>query len=168
MNNYVYVLDKQGQPLMPTKRFGKVRRLLKEKKAVVVNRKPFTIKLKYEPETHVVQEAVLGVDPGRTNIGITVVRDDGICLFSAKCTTRNKDIPKLMRDRASHRRASRRGERLARKRLAKKLGTTMKHLLNRKLPGYTEGTLLVKDIINTEAKFNNRKRPAGWLTPTAT
>ena len=25
----------------------------------------------------------------------------------------------------------------------------------------------VKDIINTEARFNNRKRPAGWLTPTA-
>ena len=27
---YVYVLDKDGKPLMPTRRFGKVRHLLKE------------------------------------------------------------------------------------------------------------------------------------------
>lgn len=44
----VYVLDKHGKPLMPTNRHGKVRRLLKEKKAVVVRTKPFTIRLKYE------------------------------------------------------------------------------------------------------------------------
>ena len=30
---FVYVLNKDGQPLMPTSRFGKVRRLLKDKKA---------------------------------------------------------------------------------------------------------------------------------------
>lgn len=29
---FVYVLDKNGQPLMPTQRFGKVRRLLRDKK----------------------------------------------------------------------------------------------------------------------------------------
>ena len=28
----VYVLDKNGQPLMPTSRFGKVRRMLRDKK----------------------------------------------------------------------------------------------------------------------------------------
>jgi hypothetical protein len=56
----VYVISKDGQPLMPTERFGKVRRLLKENKAKVVRRCPFTIKLLYEPETHVVQEVVLG------------------------------------------------------------------------------------------------------------
>ena len=31
----VYVLNDNGQPLMPTKRFGKVRRLLKEGKAAL-------------------------------------------------------------------------------------------------------------------------------------
>ena len=46
----VYVLDIDGQPLMPTTRFGKVRRLLRDKKAKVVKRCPFTIKLLYEPE----------------------------------------------------------------------------------------------------------------------
>ena len=30
---FVYVLDKNGQPLMPTRRFGKVRRLLRDKKS---------------------------------------------------------------------------------------------------------------------------------------
>ena len=33
---FVYVLDMSGQPLMPTSRFGKVRRLLRDKKAKVV------------------------------------------------------------------------------------------------------------------------------------
>ena len=44
----VYVLKQNGQPFMPTARFGKVRRLLKAKKAKVVRREPFTIKLLYE------------------------------------------------------------------------------------------------------------------------
>lgn len=164
----VYVLDKRGNPLMPTNRHGKVRRLLKEKKAVAVCTKPFTIRLKYEPEHKRVQPVVLGMDPGRTNIGLAGVREDGTGLYRAKCQTRNKDIPKLMRKRKQHRQASRRGERLARKRLAKKLGTTLKGLLRRKLPGYEHGVLCVKDIINTEARFMNRRRRENWLTPTAT
>ena len=41
----VYILKQNGQPFMPTKRFGKVRRLLKAKKAKVVRKEPFTIKL---------------------------------------------------------------------------------------------------------------------------
>lgn len=41
----VYVINKQGQALMPTERFGKVRRLLKNSLAHVVCRIPFTIQL---------------------------------------------------------------------------------------------------------------------------
>jgi hypothetical protein len=144
-----------------------VRRSLKSGKAVVVQSKPFTIQLTYEPETHVVQPVRVGIDPGRTNIGVAAVREDGTCLFLAKVETRNKDIPKLMEERKGHRHQSRRGERLVRKRRAKKNGTTMaKPSLVRALPGYKEGHVVVKDIINTEARFNNRRRPAGWLTPT--
>ncbi|MBR5172627.1 MAG: RRXRR domain-containing protein, partial [Phascolarctobacterium sp.] len=55
----VYVLNKNGQPLMPTNRCGKVRRMLKSGLAVVVKRCPFTIRLNYET-TNVVQEVVLG------------------------------------------------------------------------------------------------------------
>lgn len=43
----VYVQDINGKPMMPTTRYGKVRRLLKENKAVVVSLCPFTIKLTY-------------------------------------------------------------------------------------------------------------------------
>ena len=44
----VYVLNKNGQSLMPTNRHGKVKHLLKDGKAKVVKRCPFTIKLTYE------------------------------------------------------------------------------------------------------------------------
>ena len=53
---FVYVISKDGQPFMPTSRFGKVRRLLRDKKAKVVSRCPFTIKLLYEPDSLVMQE----------------------------------------------------------------------------------------------------------------
>ncbi len=164
---YVYVLDQEGKPLMPTCRYGKVRRMLQSEQAKVASTIPFTIQLTYKPNTHVLQQVVVGCDPGRTNIGLAAVREDGTCLYRAHCTTRNKEIAKLMSERLEHRRASRRGERLARKRLAKKLGTTTKKLLNRILLGCSE-PLAVKDIINTEARFNNRVRPQGWLTPSAT
>ena len=54
-NKVVCVLDLNGERMMPTKRFGKVRRLLKAKLAKVVSRKPFTIKLLYQTKTHVVE-----------------------------------------------------------------------------------------------------------------
>lgn len=164
---YVYVLDMNGHPMMPTRRFGKVRRMLKSGQAKVVSTVPFTIRLTYQTKTHITQPVTVGIDPGRTNIGLAAVRSDGADLYRVHCETRNKDIPNLMEKRKMHRQASRRGERLARKRLAKALGTTSKHLLERILPG-CGAPLTVKDIINTEARFNNRIRPKGWLTPTAT
>jgi hypothetical protein len=41
----VYVLSNDGKPLMPTSRHKKVRLWLKEGKAIVVRRFPFTIQL---------------------------------------------------------------------------------------------------------------------------
>ena len=55
-NKAVCVLDLNGERMMPTKRFGKVRRLLKAKLAKVVTCKPFTIKLLYQTKTHVVYD----------------------------------------------------------------------------------------------------------------
>ena len=72
-----------------------------------------------------------------------------------------------MEKRRQHRQASRRGEHLARKRLVRRLGTTMGNILERLLPG-CEKPVMVKDIINTESRFNNRRRKEDWLTPTAT
>ena len=102
----VYVLNKDGKPLMPTTRGGHVRHLLKEQKARVARTKPFTIQLLYETDD-AVQPLYLGIDPGRTNIGIAVVKADGTAVFTAHLETRNKEVPKLMQDRKKARRARR-------------------------------------------------------------
>ncbi|HOQ40330.1 MAG TPA: RRXRR domain-containing protein, partial [Fervidobacterium sp.] len=59
----VYVLSVEGKPLMPTKRHGKVRRLLKQQLAKLVKTKPFTIQLLYET-TNYTQNITLGIDSG--------------------------------------------------------------------------------------------------------
>jgi len=76
----VYVLSKNGKPLMPTTRCGHVRWLLKNKKARVVERVPFTIRLSYDTE-EITQDLYMGIDPGRTNIGVSVCRDNGVEVF---------------------------------------------------------------------------------------
>ena len=96
---FVYVLDKNGQPLMPTQRFGKVRRLLKEGKAKVVRREPFTIKLLYEPETNVVQECYCGVDTGSKHVGVAVVSNDRV-LYQSQTELRNNIKKRMDRRRA--------------------------------------------------------------------
>ena len=102
---FVYVLDKNGQPLMPTKRFGKVRRLLRDKKAKVVRSCPFTIRLLYEPETKIVQDIVLGVDTGSKHVGVACVGNDKV-LYQAQVELRD-DIKKKMDSRRMYRRSRR-------------------------------------------------------------
>lgn len=160
----VYVLAKNGKPLMPTENYGYVRILLKDHRAVVVRKNPFTIRLKFNTTTYT-QPLICGIDPGRTNIGIAVTTEDGQCVFSANADTHNKEVPERMADRKTHRMASRRGERLRRQRRAKKAGTCFVEQ-KRVLPG-CEKPITCKYIKNTEARFNNRKRQEGWLTPTA-
>ena len=98
----VYVLKQNGQPFMPTTRFGKIRRLLKAKKAKVVRREPFTIKLLYEPETDVVQECYCGVDTGSRHIGVAVVSNDKV-LYQSQTELRS-DIKRKMDARRACRR----------------------------------------------------------------
>ena len=98
----VYVLTKEGKPLMPTNRHGHVRRLLKAGKAKVVRRMPFTIKLLYEtPE--IVQELTLGVDTGSSVIGNAVSTNDGKIVYTSKVIIRN-DIKEKMDRRRAYRR----------------------------------------------------------------
>ena len=101
----VYVLKQNGQPFMPTERFGKVRRLLKEGKAKVVRREPFTIRLLYEPETNVVQECYCGVDTGSKHIGVAVIGNDKV-LYQSQTELRN-DIKNKMDARRQARRSRR-------------------------------------------------------------
>ena len=101
----VYVISKDGQPLMPTKRNGKVYRLLKNKQAKVIRRCPFTIQLLYEPETTIVQEVVLGQDTGSKHIGTACVAN-GEVLYQSQVELRD-DI-KLNMDRRRRARRFRR------------------------------------------------------------
>lgn len=149
---YVYVLDQEGRPLMPTSRFRKVRRMLKAGQARAVSTLPFTIQLTYRPKTQERQAVVAGIDPGRTNIGLAAVREDGTCLYQAHGTPRNKEIVNLMSDRLASRRASRRGERLARKRLAKRLHTTAHD--------YVQGDGRYAERRTDGDKYRNRKKNA--------
>lgn len=103
----VYVVDHNGQPLMPTTRGAFVRIALKEGRAKVIRTKPFTIQLLYET-TSFTQPLSGGTDPGRTNIGEAVLDAGGEVLYNAHITTRNEEIPDLMAERKAHRQASRR------------------------------------------------------------
>ena len=69
----IYVLSADGKPLMPIHSYGRARRLLSSGKATIASRKPFTIRLTYEIKDPAVDECLLGIDPGRTNIGLCVV-----------------------------------------------------------------------------------------------
>lgn len=147
-----------------------MQRLLDKGKAKLVSSRPWTVRLKYQVEDPVTPDFAGATDPGRTNIGEALVNTDiGEVVMLAKVETRNKDIPGLMEERAGHRRASRRGERLRRKRRARKAGQSNGKLAEqggRKLASCDE-MVPVKDIINTEARFENRRRSEKWLTPTA-
>ena len=98
----VYVLDINGHPLMPTKRFGKVRRMLRDGQAKVISREPFTIKLLYETKTNVVQDCTLGIDTGSKYIGAAVV-SNGRVLYASEVKIKD-DIKGKMDRRRSYRR----------------------------------------------------------------
>ena len=98
----VYVLNKNGQPLMPTNRHGKVKHLLKDGKAKVIKRCPFTIKLMYDSTNHT-QPLTLGVDTGSGTIGTAVSKDNGDIAYMSEIQLRN-DITDKMTQRAKYRR----------------------------------------------------------------
>ena len=100
----VYVQDIDGKPMMPTTRHGKVRRLLKDNKAVVVNTCPFTIKLMYKTSDYK-QEIVLGVDAGTKHVGLSATTKSKE-LYSGEVILRN-DVVELLSTRRESRRARR-------------------------------------------------------------
>ncbi|MTI29618.1 RNA-guided endonuclease IscB [Xanthovirga aplysinae] len=79
--SYVYVQNRRGRPLMPTRRMGAVRRWLKSGVARVVQRDPFTIRFKRQVKT-TTQPLTMGIDPGYGNFGVSI-RDEQKELFSA-------------------------------------------------------------------------------------
>ena len=100
----VYVLNINGQPIMPTVNHAKVRVLLKKKKAKIVNYCPFTVQLLYET-TNYIQPISLGVDSGSKHIGISATTKTKV-LYESDVELRN-DIVNLLSIRKENRRARR-------------------------------------------------------------
>ena len=100
----VYVLNNQGQPLMPTERHGKVRRMLRDGLAHVVRLVPFTIQLDYSSCMEV-QEVSLGIDAGSKHIGVSATTEKRE-VFAMQVEERD-DIVKLIADRREARRTRR-------------------------------------------------------------
>ena len=89
----VYVLNRYGKPLMPTTRYGRVRRLLRKGLAVVVDYRPSTIQLTYDTPNGV-QEVSLGVDAGTKHVGLSATTKKKV-LFEAELLLRSDIVEKL-------------------------------------------------------------------------
>src|ERR1035437_4425625 len=107
----VYVLNNLNNPLMPCSN-TKARKLLKNKKAVVVKLYPFTIKLLFECE-NVIQDINLGIDSGYQNIGFSCVTEtkeliSGALILDSKTSERlttRKMYRKLRRSKLWYRKS---------------------------------------------------------------
>ena len=99
----VYVLSIEGKPLMPCKE-AKARKLLKQNKAKIYKREPFTIQLLFTCENQI-QDITLGVDAGSKHIGLSVTTEKRE-LYSADVELRN-DIVNLLSTRREIRRSRR-------------------------------------------------------------
>lgn len=125
----VYVISKQGQPLMPCSKHGKVKHLLKSGKAKVVRRCPFTIQLNYDCPNYR-QEVVLGQDTGSKHVGTACIANDEV-LYQSQVELRD-DIKSKMDGRRQARRFRR--SRKTRYRKARFLNRKNSTKLNRLSP----------------------------------
>ena len=91
----VYVLNKEGKPLMPCSE-AKARKLLKSKKAHIINYCPFTIQLDFNCDNKT-QDITLGVDAGSKIIGLSATTETKE-LYASNVELRN-DIVKLLATR---------------------------------------------------------------------
>src|SRR6266581_3790212 len=131
----VFVLDKHKKPLMPcTPR--RARLLLEQKRAVVHQLSPFTIRLKdREVATCTLQPVVLKVDPGSRITGMALVRVEAMpdgevhhALHLAELAHRGEDVQESLGKRATRRRRRRQA-----------------------------------NLRYRPPRFSNRRRPKGWL-----
>ena len=99
----VYVINKHGQPLVPCDP-RKARLLLKEGKAKVIQRTPFTIQLLYGSSGYK-QPISLGVDAGTKHIGVSATTEKHV-VFEAEVLLRT-DIQELLSTRREFRHARR-------------------------------------------------------------
>ena len=101
---FVYVLDRNNRPLMPTQRLGMVRRWLKSGRAQVVQREPFAIRLT-DLAGGCTQYLSAGVDLGTAHVGVSVISHTEE-MFAGEFQLRS-DIGRRLTDRRRFRHARR-------------------------------------------------------------
>ena len=128
----VFVLNNQGEPLMPCHP-ARARQLLRRRRARVARREPFTIQLNDRADGDT-QPMSLRLDPGARITGMALVahcpRQGDRVVWAGELEHRSRAIQK----RLANRRALRRGRRS-------------------------------RQCRNRPDRFNNRRRPQGWLPP---
>ncbi len=126
----VFVIDTKKRPLDPIHP-AQARQLLRNKKAAVLKKFPFTIILKESRADALVQPLRIKIDPGSKATGIVLVNDSANeVIFVAELQHRGF----VIREALTSRRQLRRSRRARKTRYR-------------------------------QARFNNRKRPEGWLPP---
>jgi 5-methylcytosine-specific restriction endonuclease McrA len=103
----VLLLDMTKQPLDPVHP-GRARLLLKEGKAAVYRRYPFTLILKRQVEADAASALRLKIDPGAKTTGLALVHDEsGEVVWAAELCHRGANIQKRLASRRSVRRKRR-------------------------------------------------------------
>ena len=97
----VYVINYDNKPLMPCSNTI-ARLLLKQGKAKVKRKTPFTIKLTYQADNYT-QNLTLGIDTGSSKIGSAVVKESEDIVYLSQIEIRN-DITDKMKQRSKYRR----------------------------------------------------------------
>ena len=105
MQNFVFVLDANKQPISPCHP-SVARKLLRDRKAAVYRRFPFTIILKRAVDKPIVEPITVKVDPGSKTTGIALLQSNKV-VFAAEVEHRGQAI----KDALESRRAIRRGRR---------------------------------------------------------
>lgn len=149
---------------MPTTRHGKVRRLLKANKAIVINLCPFTIQLTYVTSGYK-QEVVLGVDAGTKHVGLSATTKSKE-LYASEVILRS-DIVELLSSRRESRRRRRNRLRYRKPRFMNRIKTkkeewvapSVRHKIDShlKIIGFVYSILPISKLIIEVAQFDTQK-----------
>ncbi len=148
---------------MPCKE-AKARKLIRDKKAKVVQRTPYTIQLKFECE-NITQPITLGIDSGSKTVGMSVTTEDEE-LYSSESILRN-GIVKLLSERRQYRKNKRNRLRYRQARFNNRVSTkkkgwlapSVRHKINAhlKLVREVHKILPISKIIVEVASFDIQK-----------
>ena len=141
----VFVLNYDGKPLMPTKRGGRVRKLLDSGEAVVVKRMPFTIRLTREKKRYT-QKISLGVKSGTRKLELSASTNNEE-LLSMKASLRT-NIVDLLATKREFRQVKRFRLRFRKKRSKNRANARQKGWLSPSIKNKIQFHLKIIDLIH--------------------